>query len=241
MSHDEFRGYPGAFGWTIRGISHAQNAGLPVSLHVNLAKPIIDQLPHIFKFIVDHKIENVVFTHIFPSGRGWAEVQPSPDQVRHAIDFIFKATRELNAGNRYIRIFIAGNICDGAYLYKALLEHNDERAERSYQYLINGAEQFGSTGNEAPCISWSGDVHPNQFTLEKILGNIRQEKFSDLMKRVRTVPSPDSVWPNNLRKRCAQCHYVELCLSGSQPAVLSDEDIRADHPKCYLTEAETHY
>lgn len=242
QANDYFRGQEGAFEQAVHGIKASQNAGLKVALRIALTRHNIRHLRSLFKFIEERNIGTVFFYHLFPSGRGIEMVDPTPEETHRAVDLILKTTKELNAGDRYVQVFVAGNVCDGAYLYKVLLDNKDPRAWRIQGYLTENSERFGSAGSEAACIDWNGNVHPNQFWLEKALGNIRTEKFLDIIKRnIVNKPSGFGNWETKLRGRCAQCRYVTLCMSGFQPAALTDEELRDSYPKCYLTEAEITY
>lgn len=238
-ANDYYRGRHGAFAGALSGIRAAAGAGLKVVLRVHLTRHSLRQIPDIFQFIEENGIQTVFFYHLFPAGRALPLVMPTAEEMRVGMDAILDGTRRANVGDRYVRVFIAGNVCDGAYVYKKLVDEDSPRSHVVNDYLMAEAERFGTQGSEPLCIDWFGDVHPNPFWLSRTLGNIKSERLADIVRRSASEnPVAFPAWNTELSGRCASCRYVSLCLSGFQPAVLTDEELRASYPKCYLNSAD---
>jgi radical SAM protein with 4Fe4S-binding SPASM domain len=97
-----------------------------------------------------------------------------------------------------------------------------------------------STGEGISCVSWNGDVSPDQFWRDKILGNVRNHTFEQIWQ------NQDNKFLMDLRRRealvkgkCARCRFLEVCRGGFRArAEARFDDLWAEDPACYLTEEE---
>jgi len=130
------------------------------------------------------------------------------------------------------------NHADGVYVYLKLRQSDPQKAERAYQLLLrNGGNRSGIA---IAAVDWEGNVHPDQFTPQYTLGNIRKKSFPEIW----TVPShPILAGLRNrrplLKGRCARCQWLEVCngnLRSRAEAVF--HDFWAPDPACYLTDEE---
>ena len=89
-------------------------------------------------------------------------------------------------------------------------------------------------------MSWNGDVLPDQFWRDKVLGNVRQSRFEEIWL------NEDNRFLTELRKReqlvtgkCARCRFLDICRGGFRArAEARFGDLWAEDPACYLTEEE---
>ena len=97
-----------------------------------------------------------------------------------------------------------------------------------------------SSGRGIGCISWDGEVHPDQFWREKKLGNIKEKPFSEIW----TDSSNEFLMKMKEKKkhvkgRCAQCKWLDICAGNfrARGESVAGDPWDAD-PACYLTDDE---
>ena len=130
------------------------------------------------------------------------------------------------------------NHADGPYLYQKLLAEDPARAEDVYRLLqMNGGN---SSGVGFGCISWDGQVHPDQFWRNQVVGNVRERPFSEIW----TDPAQPLLSKLRDRKtvlqcRCNRCRFLDVCNGNLRArAEAAGNGIWGDDPACYLREEE---
>jgi len=97
-----------------------------------------------------------------------------------------------------------------------------------------------SSGQGIGCISWDGEVHPDQFWRNISLGNIRGRSFSAIwapgghpfLEKLRNRKA-------YLTGRCASCRWLDVCNGNFRArAEAVTGDIWAPDPACYLRDEE---
>jgi radical SAM protein with 4Fe4S-binding SPASM domain len=136
-------------------------------------------------------------------------------------------------------VLTVDNQADGPFLcLKMRSEGRGRDADRALELLkLNGGS---SSGHGIGCVSWNGDVHPDQFWRSVVLGNVRERPFpaiwndpaSGLLTALRDKKS-------HLSGRCRECRHLEICGGGLRArAAHATGDYWAPDPACYLTDAE---
>jgi 12,18-didecarboxysiroheme deacetylase len=239
-THDHFRGVRGSFRRTLEGIRACQRAGLKVGLRLTITRHNVDEIPGIFALMKAENIPRVCFYHLVYSGRGAAMMADDLDLAgtRRAVDMIIDQTVALQASGHPAEVLTVDNHSDGPYLYLRMLREGNPRAEKVLELLrMNGGN---STGLGIGCISWNGDVHPDQFWREKILGSLRDRPFSEIWN------DPANEFLAKLKEkrkyvtgRCATCRFLDICGGNFRArAEAVTGDLWAPDPACYLTDEE---
>jgi radical SAM protein with 4Fe4S-binding SPASM domain len=101
----------------------------------------------------------------------------------------------------------------------------------------NGGNRSGIAIGE---VDWRGDVHPDQFTRNHTLGNVRERKFGDIWS---DLSNPVLAGLRNrsglVGGRCAACRWFALCNGNFRArAEAVYGDFWAQDPACYLTDEE---
>jgi len=238
--NDAFRGVGGAFEKAVAGIRHCRDAGIKVGLRLTMTRENVDELPAVFDLIERERIPRACFYHLVASGRGGglANQTLSHERTREALDLIIDRTAAAHADGRPIEVLTVGNHADGPYLYLRLLREDASRAADVIELLrANGGN---ASGARIACVSWNGDVHPDQFWRNQVLGNVRRRRFSEIWA------DPDQPLPAKLRDRkkhlkcrCTRCRFLDVCNGNLRArAEAATGDIWGDDPACYLTEEE---
>lgn len=97
-TNDQFRGVRGAFERARAGIRNCLQVGQEVGLRLTASRHAIRELDQLFDFIEAEGIRRVAFARRITPGRGrdLARDEPSPREVRQALDTILARTREPN-------------------------------------------------------------------------------------------------------------------------------------------------
>jgi len=162
----------------------------------------------------------------------------SHQETRETMDIIIEKTLELHAAGHDKEVLTVDNHADGPYLWWWTKRHRPELAERVRSMIKQNRAQ--STGEGISCVSWNGDVSPDQFWRDKILGNVRKNSFAEIWR------NPENQFLKDLRRReelvkgkCARCRFLSVCRGGFRArAEAKFGDLWAEDPACYLTEEE---
>lgn len=238
--HDYFRAREGAFAASLAGVRLCLEEGQKVGVRFTMNRYNRDELPRIFDFIEAESIPRACFYHLVYSGRG-ADLRAhdlTHEETRAALDLIIERTLAMNASGTNREILTVDNHADGVYIYLTLLRNVSPRAEAVRQLLLhNGGNRSGIA---IAAVDHEGNVHPDQFSHNQVLGNVREKPFSVIWGRgdhplLAALRNRKSL----LKGRCAQCQWLALCNGNFRArAEAVYGDYWAQDPACYLTDEE---
>ncbi|MDR3205159.1 MAG: radical SAM protein [Deltaproteobacteria bacterium] len=239
--HDRIRGRRGAFNEALAAVRIARDAGLKVGLRLTITQSNRLFLNDLFDLMIEENIPRVCFYHLVTNDK-----RPELDtetlthsQTRAAVDLIAARTKDLLDRGFKAEVLTVDNQADGPYLYlKLLAENKIETAENCLELLkLNGG---ASSGHGIGCVSWNGDVHPDQFWRSLILGSIKNKSFAEIWHD----PNNDILQAlknktQHLTSRCRHCRFLTVCGGGLRArAYFVSGDPWAPDPACYLTDEE---
>lgn len=235
--HDSFRGSRGSFDKAVAGIRNCLEVGQKVGLRFTLSRDTVGQLADVFRLIEEEKIPRVCFYHLGYSGRGTAIMNEdiSHEETRAAMEFIMNKAKLL--GNK-TEILTVDNHADGVFMYLKTKEENPEKAERMLELLrMNGGNRSGIA---IGCIDSQGFAHPDQFTTQHILGNVRETDFDKIWTGgTNTIMSGLKERKGLLKGRCGVCKWLDICNGNFRSrAEAVTGDFWESDPACYLTDDE---
>ncbi len=242
-TNDKFRGVEGSFKKAMEGVHHCMEAGIKVGLRFTINKSNFKEIPAIFDLLEEEKIPRICFYHLVYAGRGTNLVKEdlTHEESRETLDLIMQRTRQLHEKGMAAEVLTVDNHCDGPYIYMKLLEEDPERAAEVFELLeMNGGN---STGIGIGCVSWDGEVYPDQFWRHSTLGNVRERKFSDIWTDVNNELLAGLKDRKPLLKehadRCGQCKWLDTCNGNFRVrAEAVYGNVWANDPACYLTDKE---
>jgi 12,18-didecarboxysiroheme deacetylase len=239
-THDRFRGTVGAFEAAMKGIRICREEGIKVGVRFTINKKNAADIPAIFDLLETEDIPRACFYHLVYSGRGSALVDEdlSPEETRKTVDLILDRTRDLFDRGLPKEVLTVDNHADGPYLYLRMLKEDPRRAAEVLELLK--MNEGNSSGNGIGCISWDGEVHPDQFWRGISLGNVRHKPFSEIWtdQHHELLTKLKDKKPH-LRGRCATCRWLDVCGGNFRArAEAVTGDIWAPDPACYLTDEE---
>jgi 12,18-didecarboxysiroheme deacetylase len=238
--NDRFRGVKGAFSKAMEGIENCKAAGIKVGLRFTISKANVGEIPGIFDLLEEKEIPRVCFYHLVYAGRGSSLVGEdlSHEETRKAVDLIIDRTRDLHDRGIAKEVLTVDNHADGPYVYMRMLEEDSDRAKEVYELLQ--MNEGNNTGRGIGCISWNGDVHPDQFWRHYSFGNVRQRPFSEIWTDT-SDPLMAGLKDKKqyVKGRCAACKWLDVCAGNFRVrAEAVTGDPWAPDPACYLTDEE---
>lgn len=239
-THDRFRGLAGAFEAAMRGIRICRDRGIKVGVRFTINRRNVADVPAIFDLLEAENIPRCCFYHLVYSGRGSKLIEEdlSHGETRALLDLIMDRTRDLFARGITKEILTVDNHADGPYVYLRLLREDPERAAEVLALLM--MNEGNSSGNGIGCISWDGEVHPDQFWRGISFGNVRKRPFSEIwtdMSDPLLAKLKDK--KPHVKGRCAACRWLDVCggnFRARAEAVM--EDVWSPDPACYLSDEE---
>ncbi|MBA4397688.1 MAG: 12,18-didecarboxysiroheme deacetylase [Syntrophus sp. (in: bacteria)] len=239
-THDQFRGRQGAFDAAMKGIRICRDAGIKVGVRFTINRHNAADVPAIFDLLEKENIPRCCFYHLVYSGRGSKLIEEdlSHEETRALLDLIMDRTKDLFDREQEKEILTVDNHADGPYIYLRLLKQNPARAAEVLELLQ--MNEGNSSGAGIACISWDGEVHPDQFWRGVSFGNVRKRPFSEiwtdaanpLLMRLKDKKP-------HVTGRCIQCRWLDVCGGNfrARPEAVTG-DIWAPDPACYLTDEE---
>lgn len=239
-TNDRFRGIPGAFDLALGGIRTCLSAGIKVGLRFTMNRRNVQDIGGIFDLLERERIPRVCFYHLVYAGRGSKLVAEdlSHEETRQAVDLIMDRTKQLHDKGFPIECLTVDNHCDGPYVYLRTLKEDPKRAEDVLSLLkMNGGN---SSGVGIACVSWDGEIYPDQFWRHCAVGNVLKKPFSatwsdpnnELLAKLRDRK-------HLLKGRCAACKWLGVCNGNFRVrAEAVCDDLWDCDPACYLTDEE---
>jgi 12,18-didecarboxysiroheme deacetylase len=239
-TNDAFRGQQGAFQRALEGIRNCHAVGVKAGLRLTMNRRNVGEIPEVFDLIEREGIQRVCFYHLVYTGRGddMRSDTLSHQQTRDALDLIMDRTAGLIARGHDVEVLTVDNHCDGPYVYMRLAREDPARARQTLDLLrMNGGN---STGRGIACVSWNGDVLPDQFWRHHVVGNVRARPFSEIWE---DEDIPLLAHLRNRREhmhcRCMHCRWLNVCNGNFRArAEAATGDPWGDDPACYLTDEE---
>jgi len=239
-THDRFRRVEGSWRRALEGLENCRAAGMRTGLRVTLTRHNLHEVPALFDLFEERQIPRICFYHLVYTGLGAELIDDdlSVAETRGVMDLIIERTLDLHERGDEREILTVDNHADGPYLWLWARTHRPELAERIDRMIR--ANRAKSTGQGIACVSWNGDVHPDQFWRDKVLGNVRQRSFEEIWT------DGTNSFLRDLRRReelvtgkCARCRFLEFCRGGFRArAEARYQNMWAEDPACYLSEAE---
>ena len=233
------RGKRGAYEGAVRGIRAAREAGMRTGVRFTMHGLNRGELGAIFDLAEREGVDRLCVYHLAYAGRGerLSRHDLEPAETREAVEEIFDRAEDLHRRGSAIEVLTVDNPVDNVLLLMRVRRTDPERAGEVERMLRwNGGNQSGVA---VACVDPNGLVHPDQFSWDDTVGDVRRQRFAEIWSDDNPRLARYRRRPRDLAGRCSGCGYRELCNGGLRRRALSATgDFRAPDPACYLTERE---
>lgn len=239
-AHDRWRGRSGAHAASLAGIRRLRARGVRVGLRFTMHAHSRRYLSYILDLAESEGIDRVCFYHLVPAGRGAAlgESALTREEARACLLYLLeRAAKHVEQGGR-TEILTVGNHSDGPLVQLWMREHLPDGAAAAWELLRrNGGNR---SGKAMICVDPLGDVHPDQFSWDVHLGNVRRMPLREIWAGGPTAPVLEALRNRRGRitGRCATCGWFEVCNGNLRARAAAAGDPWGSDPACLLTDEE---
>ena len=249
--HDSFRGKEGAFDAAVRGFRACHEVGQKTGLRLTLTRHTVNNIGAILDFIHNENIRRVCFYHLVPAGRGNDLQVLTPEESRRAVDTLIERVEQWHEEGIDRELLTVTQPADGAYLLLRMQKENHPNLENAQKLLGWNGGGANSSGRGISNIDTQGNVHPDQFWQDVLLGNVKQQRFSDIWEerhepgaaKLREIRSIGLMSPAERKERitgpCGDCQWFRICGGGFRTrAAFANDNLWGSDPGCYLMNDE---
>ena len=210
-------------------MEYLRDTGVGCGVRVTIGSFNLSQMPSIIEAIENTGLKRfAVCQHI--EGRDWKDVK---EERREIIDFLIDYAMK----NPEMEVVTEQLYGDGVYLLQRVAEREPELAAEMEKLL---ARQGGCpAGDRIVNVDYRGNVHLCPYWQGRTIGNIREQKLSDICfgeKDEILAMMKDKT--QYLKGKCGRCRRNHLCRGcGARAEEMCGDPFGAD-PACYLTEEE---
>lgn len=235
--HDGFRQVAGTYQTTLRAISLAQEAGLPVQINTAYSRYNFSDLDAMMALV---QTLGIVFWEVFmlvPVGRGSELVGLSAEEAESLLTRLYECAER----SKFLL-----KVTEAPHYRRIVMENKGGSSQRPAQdsgsaipaQLAGGMRPAASFGRKAKGInagkgfcfvSHTGDVYPSGF-LPESAGNIRKSSIASLYRDSDLFLSLRN--PDLLKGRCGYCEYRDVCGGSRSRAYAMTGDLFAEDPAC---------
>jgi radical SAM protein with 4Fe4S-binding SPASM domain len=250
--HDEFRRKEGAFDGAVRGFRNCHDVGQKTGLRLTLTRHNVQNIEQILDFIEEKEIQRVCFYHLVPAGRGSSLQVLTPEESRYALDTLLSRVEAWHRQGVNRELLTVAQPADGAYLLLRMEQEGHPNLEEARRLLSWNGGGANSSGRGIANIDTQGNVHPDQFWQDILLGNVKRQPFSQIWEgqnetsaeTLRDIRSIGTLSQTERQSRmvgpCASCRWFSVCGGGFRTRAAYGEHggLWGSDPGCYLNEAE---
>ncbi len=239
-TNDKFRGVDGAFDAAIKGIRNCREIDQRVGFRFTINKHNFRDVSAVMDLLETENVNRICFYHLVYTGRG-ADIMKDDlthEETRETLDLIIERTLDFHRRGLKKEVLMVDNHADGPYLYLKYKDKDPERAEFIKNMLqSNGGNRSGIAFAN---IDNLGNVHPDQFTQNHTVGNVREKKFGDIWT---STDNPIMAGLKDRKKllpeKCQKCGWLSCCNGNFRArAEAVSRDFWGFDPQCFLTDEE---
>lgn len=233
--HDEFRGEPGSYAWTLRMIRAAKELGLSTQINTTVTRYNVDDFERLIALMSDLGISLWSIFFLVPTGRA----DPGDIATPEEFERIFHRMYDLSKSAPFDIKSTAAPHFRRVVLQRQVAERRArERTERPEPLTAGigfsladgvGRARGVNDGNGFLFISHTGELYPSGF-LPLTAGNVRRDDPVEIYRNhelFRALRDPD-----RLKGKCGVCEYRTVCGGSRARAYAMMGDPLAAEPFC---------
>jgi radical SAM protein with 4Fe4S-binding SPASM domain len=233
-SHDAFRGIPGAFERTVRGIRNCVDQDLFTCIACTVTQDNLAEVPEIYQLGTDLGVTRMIYFNFIPTGRGAGMVGSdiSPEEREELLRYLFakngpgRRPEVLSTAPQFARVAMEGvngkeEVCLGHFYHSGGVSEQT----RALAGFIGGC----GAGRLYCCIEPEGTVQPCVF-MPIPLGNVREGSFLNIWHSSPVLAKLRDRSP--LKGECGSCPNKFICGGCRARAWAYYGDLHAPDPGC---------
>jgi len=220
--HDEFRGVPGCFAWTLSAARAVREVDIPLQVNTLVTAETLDDLPQIYELMGELDIARWSLFFLVQVGRGRTLRQITPAQAERLFHQLYEWVKEAPFAIKTTEAMHFRRVA-----YRRMQMEGLSPSEIQKTSIGRG---FGiRDGNGIMFISHLGEVYPSGF-LPLSAGDVRKaspvEIYQDsgLFRRLRE--------PQNFKGKCGRCEFNGICGGSRARAYAATGDPLESDPLC---------
>ncbi len=200
-SHDQFRGEPHCFDWTMESAALANQIGLPLQFNTLVCAETKGEIDQIYETICQFEVMRWSVFFLIPTGRGSALKAIRPKETEALLHWLYDT---MHTAPFPIKTTEAHHFRRVAY--ERLMQEGYKNAEiRQFPF----SRGFGiRDGNGILFLSHIGDIMPSGFLPERA-GNVRNQSLTDAYRESDLFTSLRKV--EAFKGKCGYCEFNEIC------------------------------
>lgn len=222
QKHDEFRGVPGCFQWTLNAVRAIREVGLPLQINTLVTAATVDDLPQIYKLMRELGIARWSLFFLVAVGRGKTLKPITPAQAERLFHRLYEWAKEAPFA---IKTTEAMHFRRVAYQRMRLEGLSPQEIQRT-----SIGRGFGiRDGNGIMFISHLGEVYPSGF-LPLAAGSVRKMSPAEIYRNSRLFQSLRD--PKSFKGKCGRCEFNKICGGSRARAYAATGDPLESDPLC---------
>ncbi|MGR3173305.1 MAG: radical SAM protein [Candidatus Scalindua sp.] len=206
-------------------MEYLRDAMVGCGVRITIGSFNLSQMPSIIKAVENTGLKRfAICQHI--EGRDWKAVK---EERREILDFLIDYAMK----NPEMEVVTENFYADGIYLLQRVAEREPERAAEMESLL---AKQGGCpAGDRIVNVDYRGNVHLCPYWQSRTIGNIREQKLSDIwFDEENDILSMMRDKTHYLKGKCGSCGSKHLCMGCGVRAEEACGDASAEDPACFI-------
>lgn len=238
-THEKFRGIPGVFDKTVKGIKNCVKEGLDVCIAPTVTKYNLKEIPDVLELAKKLKVNRFIAFNFVPTGRGKNIVDQdiTPEEREEILKFFYSKLLDkgypdvFSTAPQYSRIAlrVARETPNSPVLPTHFAGKDAREALKGKTQILSDFIGGCGCGRIYCCIQPNGDIWPCVFLPIK-LGNVRKNKFKDVW--LSNLILKDLRDRSKLEGHCKVCEFRNVCGGCRARAYGYFKNIHAPDPGC---------
>ena len=217
-THDAFRGVDGAFEATLRGLKHAQNAGIPFQINSTVTRENADELPALLSLATQLGAKTFDLFFLVPTGRGKSlkSLELPPERYETVLRWVEEVgrTSPMRVKTTCAPHFARVRLQRGGLPKTERVQRDGCMAGRGFVFISHTGVLQPCGFLEIPC----GDLRAEDFDFGKLY------RQSQVFRALTNV--------DEYHGKCRVCEFRRLCGGCRARAYAVSGDILGEEPFC---------